>query len=395
MNFSWCVAVQDGSLGHCWLDTFGASQVDFIVGTETAKFLSVGCWSLISGTFRYYLCSSVQWTSCATAGPRLGYLDATFFLLQILFVWAAFWMLPYSRRRTRPRSASDPLGFPVAEHAPDEDESEPVGVPQQPPADSAAGATQASTRPGSRVTNGARAMLQRTRSRAALLKQYFNPRQGGIVRRMFWYLTVIIGLTVMLGVVAWVVAPTDWQLLATLFWIRCGFGLLSAPFVVFKIPVVSAFLVPARKTSYNEIGQTVLCAPQYRHAVEPDAPSEAVPHADAGTAQSTGAATPQHPQRPRSTQGPDSAPAVLHRRSWIRGGSRVRRSLAGAAQPSIPEEDGVEPEEHVGSLHQGHGVVATHDEGDNVDEREPRTPATAVTPAVRRRAVLAGNSSAT
>lgn len=94
--------------------------VDFIVSTESAKFFSLGCWSLLVGCFkcvlvaprvtlhlasfpltlsntapsRYYLCASLAVTSCERWGPRLNALDATFFLLQILLVWAAFWRLP-------------------------------------------------------------------------------------------------------------------------------------------------------------------------------------------------------------------------------------------------------------------------------------------------------------
>ena len=199
----------------------------------------------------------------------------------------------------------------------------------------------------------ARDMLARTGARARVaLQRYFNPLQGGIVRRMFWYLTAIIALTVGLSLVAWAVAPTQWQLLATLFWIRCGFGLLSAPFVVFKIPIVSTLLVPARKTSYDQLGHTVVYRPVVRHAAPGAAPSPVHETRDAkaaGASASAAAAvvaaaapvTPPRGARVHSSVEPRArgvGPRRRRRRASVTGTSSTRGQPApagvGAAQPS-------------------------------------------------------------
>ena len=62
-----------------------------------------------------------------------------------------------------------------------------------------------------------------------------------------------------MSLIAWGVAgQEDWQLRATLFWLKALFGLLSMPFLVFKIPVLSTLLMQVRPTGYDKKGRVVL-----------------------------------------------------------------------------------------------------------------------------------------
>ena len=55
------------------------------------------------------------------------------------------------------------------------------------------------------------------------------------------------------------------QLSATLFWIRTVHGLLSCPYVFFKLPLLDTLLTHARKTGYDQLGHTVPFRPASRH----------------------------------------------------------------------------------------------------------------------------------
>ncbi len=54
---------------------------------------SVGCWALLKGAALHYWCSVFHPCSCRTRGPQLTALDALAFMLQILLVWLAYFMV--------------------------------------------------------------------------------------------------------------------------------------------------------------------------------------------------------------------------------------------------------------------------------------------------------------
>lgn len=88
---------------------------DFIIGSEAARFFrwvtwsedrmcfcgrsnvhvcSVGCWSLVMGALKYYLCTTLfDLYPCPLWGPKLSVIDATAFVIQTLLVWSAYWMV--------------------------------------------------------------------------------------------------------------------------------------------------------------------------------------------------------------------------------------------------------------------------------------------------------------
>ncbi len=50
------------------------------------------------GIISYVVCTTRDVSTCDTMGPRLSVVDAVAFFVQILLVWLAYWLLPYSRR---------------------------------------------------------------------------------------------------------------------------------------------------------------------------------------------------------------------------------------------------------------------------------------------------------
>jgi hypothetical protein len=58
---------------------------------------------------------------------------------------------------------------------------------------------------------------------------------------------------------------------ATLFWIRTAHGLFSAPYLLFKLPLLDTLLTHARKTGYDRHGHTV----PFRPAAHPRATATA------------------------------------------------------------------------------------------------------------------------
>jgi hypothetical protein len=76
--------------------------IDFITGFQMARFVGQGCGFLLYGCAKYYLCVGRipldGAEACAAGGPSLSVYGVCFFTLQIVIVWVAFFMLPWSKR---------------------------------------------------------------------------------------------------------------------------------------------------------------------------------------------------------------------------------------------------------------------------------------------------------
>ena len=93
----------------------------------------------------------------------------------------------------------------------------------------------------------------------AKVQRYEKRQKGGRLPGMFWYDTGCICLVVVLGLVAWgPLAQEGWQLRTTLYWLRVVYGLLSLPFVLFKLPVLNSLLTQVQSTGYDQQGKVVL-----------------------------------------------------------------------------------------------------------------------------------------
>jgi len=197
---------------HDKRDEYQLSQ--FIVGFQSAKFFSQGCFNLVRGAFLYYLCATRTVPTCNEHGPTVrDHLAALSFFVQIVIVWLAFFLLPFSEPC---KAVNDPR------HAYLLDE-------------------------------------RRNDKSQAALRAKVRLGRGGRLRYLFWWDTIAVCLVVGLGTLAYFVAgQEDWQIRSTIYWLSVVFGLTALPFVPFKLPVMGNLLTPTKATGYTRRGDTVL-----------------------------------------------------------------------------------------------------------------------------------------
>eukprot|EP01138_Halocafeteria_seosinensis_P001233 gb/GECG01001262.1/.p1 GENE.gb/GECG01001262.1/~~gb/GECG01001262.1/.p1 ORF type:complete len:659 (+),score=62.77 gb/GECG01001262.1/:1-1977(+) len=241
---------------------------NFIVGFETAKFFSVGVWSFVQGALRLFVCVHIlrgetsfdSTDTCDTYGARVGWDDFAFFILQLTLVWTCFLLLPSSRRRYRHAAQARPK---------EEREMESEENRRR---------TKAS--PLSRSGEWIKAMYSHlpllstnaTDDTPAATTGNSKYLRGGYLTSMYKYYVSIVSITVLSSVVI-VYCMADepqWKQLGSLFWIRVAYGLLSFPFVVFKLPLAMQLFVCSTPTAYDQHGRTVL---RYGNAEYPRDPS--------------------------------------------------------------------------------------------------------------------------
>jgi len=242
-----------------WLLVFGMHDradegrlSDFVVSFGASSFVSVGLVSLLGGSLSLLACSAwlpptmpcddaalpsprwllslaasralgggagpaagaLQCPSCAVYGPRASLVDAVFFVMQVSLVWTAFGLLPYTTRLVPGRDGRAP-------------------VPKRPPPTHA----------------------------SALLHPWYGtlPRKrGGELAGLFWYFSAVTLASAAAVAVLLLLGGVNWRTLATAYWVRCAFGLLGLPFVLFKIPVVGPMLLlRSDATGYDRQGRVV------------------------------------------------------------------------------------------------------------------------------------------
>ncbi|KAH9256839.1 hypothetical protein BASA81_004952 [Batrachochytrium salamandrivorans] len=183
---------------------------NFIVGFMTSKFLG-GVGLLLYGTWQYYLCATVHHHSCEDRGPRVQqHMDAVLFFIQISLVWLCFFLLPMT---------------------------EPCRVVLD-------------VRDRHLVID-----MDRVHNRVP------NRIRGGRLGQMFWWESTCVLVVVAMGLMAlylFQVHQHTGRLLTELYWLKVIFGLLSLPFLVFKIPILSTLLMQVRATGYDPNGRVVL-----------------------------------------------------------------------------------------------------------------------------------------
>jgi hypothetical protein len=62
-------------------------------------FISTGLVSTLVGAGTYYVCANRDQPNCDTKGPSVQYYVIGLFVLQIIFVWAAYILLPFSKKK--------------------------------------------------------------------------------------------------------------------------------------------------------------------------------------------------------------------------------------------------------------------------------------------------------
>ncbi|KAL7694659.1 hypothetical protein Plhal304r1_c001g0002521 [Plasmopara halstedii] len=193
----------------------------FIVGFKVAQFITLGIVHMVLGISMYIKCvmlGSMELCQGET-GPALEEVTACFFALQIVLVWAAFFRLPYT---ARPQEA---------------------------------------------------AVLYRTKSSEIRDKEVLHDAfgnevhldRGGYLIKFCGYETVTFVITMAVASLVFWLPFESWQRKQLFYWIRTAYGLLSFPFLVFKVPVLANVLMHTRQMGYNEQGDTVQFAVKKQH----------------------------------------------------------------------------------------------------------------------------------
>eukprot|EP00924_Labyrinthula_sp_SR-Ha-C_P005795 maker-scaffold_14-snap-gene-5.67-mRNA-1 protein AED:0.36 eAED:0.38 QI:0/0/0/0.75/1/1/4/0/594 len=182
----------------------------FIVSFQTAKFFSQGCFSLARGAFVSYYCALNGYTSC---GPQTkGDIDSAIFFFQVFLVWISFFILPYS---TQCCEIDDPSQAFLLDLS---------------------------------MKHGRRSIEVKARL-----------GKGGRLMALFWLDTLAVFLILaLMSLIYYNFSEDSFKANTSYYWVRTIYGLLSFPFVVFKLPVLGGLLTAAKPTGYNQEGKTVL-----------------------------------------------------------------------------------------------------------------------------------------
>eukprot|EP00941_MAST-03F_sp_MAST-3F-sp1_P003258 g3258.t1 len=251
---------------------------DFIVGFQTIRFCGQGVSAALMGCFRYYLCANRQQNNCDEYGPSSSNIDMILFCTQLLFVWRAFSLLHFTSRMPRFSDYSHNLNKIIR--------------PVSPTSPSGRNRNRSNKSKNRRVTrryNGGKNVEKKSETveieNQAKSKFHFvtslffrnkslsdfkktivkgerrKAKRGGRLPQMLFYDTIIVVLSLLLVIITYIAGHTfdivEWQLNATLYWIKVFYGLLCFPFVFFKLPVLERFLLHTSKTGYDELGYTL------------------------------------------------------------------------------------------------------------------------------------------
>lgn len=193
--------------------------VDYIVGFKGIQFLSVGVIPSVIGAFQMYFCTtSKDPFACSADSPQLDFWELCFFVAQVMLMWCAFLLLPYAEKRG-----------------------------------------------GVRFKHHRRSEIFDSESKPGCCGKPKYKGRGGRIAGWIWYDTFVFVISVALVVAAIATDrveydddhPLYWKSRATFFWARVLYGLLSFPWVLFKLPFVFTLFTHARPTAYNRNGKTM------------------------------------------------------------------------------------------------------------------------------------------
>jgi hypothetical protein len=234
----------------------------FIIGFKTSQFITLGLGSTLLGILKYIRCTLYGSMSlCDTLGPMLSSWNTLFFLCQIALVWVAFFYLPYTERPfqacvnldTAPPTSTDTHSnfhananahIPMSHHRPHVAQEETAPTP---------------------ITNDATNPLFYPRQRPAIYQDVFgnvlHMDRGGYLMKLCGYETITLCIIMGLAMVVHYGFHLTWQRQMLLFWIRTLYGLLSFPFLPFKMPLLENVLLHTCRMGYDPRGRTVRMIP--------------------------------------------------------------------------------------------------------------------------------------
>lgn len=231
-------------------DEFQLQQ--YITSFKALQFINLGVLSALIGAVQYYLCTTQVPPTCQSDAPQEELYTVGLFVLQVLFVWIAFCML----------GSSIPKG----------------GISYQLEQNSKAN-IQTMRRGGASILEDI--AMDRKSAGADLLTNMHYESEAQVSERSRRRLTrfLVYDMIIFLfcaGLTAWMafgnlldskanvdvkesksVSNSNWKFTMSLYWIKALYGILSFPFVLLKLPVISSFICHARPTGYNPFGRTV------------------------------------------------------------------------------------------------------------------------------------------
>jgi hypothetical protein len=193
--------------------------VDYIVGFKGVQFVAIGVIPSIVGAYQLYFCTtSTDDEACESDAPQLAFWELAFFVSQILLMWGAFALLPYAEKRG-----------------------------------------------GVRFKHHRRSQLFDPPSQPGCCGKPKYKGRGGRIAAWIWYDTamfvVCVGLIVGAILSDRVVFDEHdelyWKSRAAFYWTRVLYGLLSFPWILFKMPFIFTLFTHARPTAYNRNGKTM------------------------------------------------------------------------------------------------------------------------------------------
>eukprot|EP00929_Paragymnodinium_shiwhaense_P038439 TRINITY_DN20302_c0_g1_i2.p1 TRINITY_DN20302_c0_g1~~TRINITY_DN20302_c0_g1_i2.p1 ORF type:complete len:433 (-),score=80.26 TRINITY_DN20302_c0_g1_i2:566-1864(-) len=183
--------------------------IQFILQFKGTQFISQGLIRTIIGYFAFVHCTSLKdKPDCTAGGPWMTgpvHLVIALFLLQLVLVWAAFFMLPFSKDKARSKLKGD------IEH---------------------------------QFSQGTTATVQ-----------------GGYLYRLLIYdliIFIICSVALLVGLSAGPSkphGPDHWQARSLIFTTQVVYGYLSMPFFFFTLPLLQTVLTHSYPTAYDQLGR--------------------------------------------------------------------------------------------------------------------------------------------
>lgn len=256
-------------------DTQDEYQVcSFVVAFKGVSFLTLGVIPAIRGAFFYFWClynlasdgddneivllTHRQRNECVRNGPGNEPLWLLiFFLLQVVLIYVAFIRLPYTLKKGGKR-------YKVRARADREYDLDDDGILSASEA-ARMHRVRAELAMADDDEDPPRDGEERTPSTCCGARRYRG--RGGLLRTMIVYDFVIFFLVaVAIGVAALATGrksllergfESNAKFRASVYWCKTAYGLLSFPFLIFKMPFMFRLLTHARPTAYNRNGVTV------------------------------------------------------------------------------------------------------------------------------------------
>ena len=226
----------------------------YILDFKAMQFFTLGILSAIIGAVEYYICTSGDdKASCSDWAPQEEAWVMLIFVLQVVIVWIAFLLL---RKSTKKGGFYHQLAEASAEEV-----RKKAGTKEGRlhALDALASADPPKNAEAEMAFRDDEELSRRTRARL----------MGYLIYDFIIFLLCV-------ALVAWMMfcnfldrssdvdvkdkdtmTKKNWKFAMTLYWIKAFYGLMSFPFALLKVPVISWILSHARPTGYNPYGNTV------------------------------------------------------------------------------------------------------------------------------------------